>query len=198
MPISIEKINIIPNYIYFYHLDKFCILPLYPESITDSMNTSFNETNALSRSAPVFTFNNAGPRSVSISFSLHRDLMEDLNKNVSNLKSNVVNAKEEDYIDTLVKYLQAASLPKYQVYKNGSKSVQPPMVALRLGNETFIKGVINSAITVTRKKPIMSDGKYACVDIQFNISESDPYDAETVARVGSFRGICSANNMYRS
>ena len=162
MPVSIEKINIIPNYIYFYHLDKFCILPLYPESITDSMNTSFNETNALSRSAPV------------------------------------VNAKEEDYIDTLVKYLQAASLPKYQVYKNGSKSVQPPMVALRLGNETFIKGVINSTITVTRKKPIMSDGKYACVDIQFTIFESDPYDAETVARVGSFRGICSANNMYRS
>ena len=72
------------------------------------------------------------------------------------------------------------------------------MVALRLGNETFIKGVINSTITVTRKKPIMSDGKYACVDIQCTIFESDPYDAETVARVGSFRGICSANNMYRS
>ena len=49
-----NKFKMIDNYIYFYHLDKFCILPTYPDSITDNLSSNFAATNALSRSAPVF------------------------------------------------------------------------------------------------------------------------------------------------
>ena len=192
-----KQLRIIPNYIYFYHLDKFCVLPLYPDSFTDNMSANFSSQNALARTAPVFSYSNSGPREVSISLILHRDMMEDLNRGISNLKENVVDINSNDYIDTLVKYLQSAALPKYQIYKNGSKSVIPPMVAIRFGNTAFIKGVINSGIQVTYEKPIMVDDKYAKVTVGFTVSEVDPYDAESVAKLGSFRGVCFANNIYR-
>lgn len=189
---------IIYNYIYFYHLDKFCLLPFYPDQITDNMSTSFAQTTALSRSAPVFTYSNSGPRSVQITFPLHRDMMNDLNvKDKKYLISNdIVDFTEPDYIDTLVNYLQAAALPQYQIYNSGkSKSVDPPMVAIRFGNDVFIKGVVTSGINVVFKKPIQTDGKYASVDINFTVSEVEPYNAETVVQKGSFRDIAAGINV---
>ena len=207
----VDSPRIIPNYIYFYHLDKFCVLPLYPESISDRMATSFQDTNALSRSAPVFTFSHSGPREVSINLKLHRDMMNDLNRNVSNLKENVedfTNRSGDDYVDLLVKYLQAAALPKYQIYESGSKSVIPPMVAIRFGDDIFIKGVVTSGVTVTFEKPIMtvttSDGKsvnkYSQITVDFSVSETDPYDANSVVSQGSFRGASSTfkDGIYKS
>lgn len=181
---------VINSYIYLYHLDKFVILPDYPESITDSLQSRFTETNALARTAPVFSYQNSGPRTVSsVSLKLHRDMMETLNRDISNLKESVVDLSGDDYVDTLIKYLQAAALPKYNEYSTGAKTVIPPMIALRFGNDIFIKGVINSAITITYEKPILYNDKYAVVNVGFHISEVDPYDAETVLQQGSFRGF---------
>ena len=191
---------LINSYIYLYHLDKFVVLPDYPESLTDTLKSSFSETNALARTAPVFSYQNSGPRNIStVSLTLHRDMMETLNRDISNLKDNVVDLSGDDYVDTLIKYLQAASLPKYNEYSSGSKAVIPPMVAVRFGNDIFIKGVINSAIQITYKKPILNNDKYAVVDVGFNISEVDPYDADTVLQQGSFRGITRSfkDGIYR-
>ncbi len=195
-----SNFKMIDNYIYFYHLDKFCVLPTYPDSITDNIQTTFYSTNALSRSAPVFSFINSGPRTMSISLDLHRDMMNDLNRTVSNLKDNVVDFSGNDYVDTLIKYLQAAALPKYQTYSSGSKSVIPPMVAIRFGSEIFIKGVITSGVQTTFKRPILYNDKYALVTISFTISETEPFDADSVAAEGSFRGITSAfrDGIYNS
>ena len=193
--------KMIDNYIYFYHIEKFCVLPIYPESISDTIASNFGQTNALSRTAPVFTYQNSGPRTVTVSLSLHRDMMNDLNKNVSNLKSaDVVDFSGDDYIDVLIKHLQSVALPRYRVYTSGSKSVIPPMVCVRFGNELFIKGVVTSGITITYKKPILSNNKYALVDVQFTISETDPYDADTVLAEGSFRGITRSfkDGIYKS
>ena len=197
MNIQGSNLKMIANYIYFYHLDRFCIIPLYPESINDNMDSTFSSTDALSRSAPVFSYSKSGPRSVNVQLQLHRDLMNDLNRGISNLKSNTIDFNGEDYVDTLVKYLQAAALPRYREYTNGSKSVEPPMVAVRFGNSVFIKGIINSGIQVTYQKPILADDKYAVIQITFNVYESDPYNADTVAVQGSFRGVCATNNIFR-
>jgi hypothetical protein len=37
-------------------------------------------------------------------------------------------------------------LPKYDY---GNKMINPPMVAVRFGNEFFIKGVVQGGVTVT-------------------------------------------------
>lgn len=191
--------NQINNYIYFYHLEKFCVLPDCPESISDSMAASFSSTNALARTAPVFSYQNSGPRQVSVNFEFHRDLLNDINRNVSNLKDNVVDFTGDDYIDTLIKYLQAMALPKYNEYSSGAKTVIPPMIAIRFENDIFIKGVVNSAVVVTYKKPILVGGKYAVIDVTFNVSEVEPYDADYVVEAGSFRGLTRTfkNGIYK-
>ena len=93
---------------------------------------------------------------------------------------------ENDYVDLFIKYIQAAVVPSYEAV---SKMVNPPIVALRLGNDIFIKGVVTSGIGLTYQYPILSNGRYANVSINFTIAEIDPYDAETVIRTGSFRNV---------
>ena len=65
------------------------------------------------------------------------------------------------------------------------------MVAIRLGNEIFIKGVVVGNVGVIYNKPILENDKYAIANISFSVYEVNPYDAETVAKEGSFRGLTS-------
>ena len=186
MSIRIADKYILPdNYIYISHLDEgfqFWRLPCTPETISDTMASTFGQTQALGRSAPVFTYSNSGPRTVRVELKLHRDMMDDINFGISNAKIK----SGEDYVDNLIKALQSITLPKYNL---SNKAVEPPLVALRLSNEVFIKGVVNNSIGITYGLPILSNGKYAQVSLSLDISEVDPYDATTVFKNGSFRGM---------
>lgn len=173
------------NYIYISHLDndyKFWRIPVTPDEITDNMDSNFGSVNALGRSAPVYTYSHSGPRSMTVTINLHRDLMDDVNQGWSNAKLGY----GEDYIDNLVKALQAISLPKYNL---SNKAVEPPLVAIRFSNDIFIKGVVNGSISVTYSGPILSNNKRAAIKISFSIYEVDPYDATSVFKNGSFRGV---------
>jgi len=174
--------NLIDNFIYLFHTDKYLILPEYPDSISDKMNSMFSQTNALSRTAPVFAYSYSGPRTVNFQIHLHRDMMFDANTNVSNVEL----APDEDYVDVLVRELQAIALP---VYRATDKMVTPPSIAVRLGREIFVKGVVIGGVAIDYQKPILEDGRYAQVTLAFNIYETDPYDAESVSQLGSFRGV---------
>ena len=184
--LNIKNKYILPeNYIYISHLDEdfqFWRLPSCPESISDQMGSTFGETTALGRSAPVYTYSKSGPRSVQVEIHLHRDMMDDINYGVSNADLK----KGEDYIDNLVHALQAIAVPKYNL---SNKAVEPPLVALRLSNEVFIKGIVNSPIAITYALPLLSNGKYADIKLSLTVSEVDPYDATTVFKNGSFRGV---------
>jgi len=173
------------NYIYISHLDEgfqFWKIPSWPDSVNDSMQSSFQQTQALGRTAPVYTFNNSGPRTVQIQLNLHRDIMDDVNTGISNSQL----GEGEDYVDNLVRALQSIALPKYNLT---NKAVEPPLVALRLGNEIFIKGVVTSGIGISYTKPILMNGKYAEIALSITISEVDPYDATEVFKNGGFRGV---------
>jgi hypothetical protein len=189
------KNRILPDcYIYISHLDglgtqygppQYWRLPQYPDEVTDQIQSSFAEQNALGRSAPVYTFSNAGPRTVQFNLEFHRDMIDDANAGYGG-----VTLKDgEDYSDKLISSLQAIALPKYNLT---NKSIEPPLVAIRLGRQVFIKGVVTSGIAVTYKKPILSNEKYAVVGIGFTVAEVDPYDASTVYANGSFRGLVAS------
>nr|DAJ89555.1 MAG TPA: hypothetical protein [Caudoviricetes sp.] len=175
----------IENYIYISHLGddgKYFIIPTSPDTIQDSMTSTFASENPLSRSAPIFTYSYSGPRTVTINLQLHRDMMDDANVGISN-----VNIEDgEDYIDTLIKSIQAISVPKYNVT---NKAVEPPIIAIRFGNEIFIRGIVNGSISVSYSKPILNNGKYALINIGFTIYEIDPYDSAAIEVNGSFRGL---------
>ena len=173
------------NYIYISHMEegyKYWRLPTDPDSITDSAGSTFASTNALGRSAPIFTYSNSGPRVVQVSLALHRDMMDDIN--IGNMSPEF--REGEDYIDALIRALQAIALPKYTSKNN---VVEPPIGAIRFGNEIFIRGIVDGSISITYQKPILDNDKYAQVNIGFQISEIDPYDAPTVFKNGSFRGL---------
>ena len=183
----------IDNYIYMYHTQTLVILPTYPESITDSMSVGFQDTSILARSAPIYSYSGSGPRSLDISLHLHRDMMNEVNAASSKFYSRFTdptdstkNLLEEDYIDLLVKQLQAMALPKYAV---SEKMVDPPVIAFRLGDEIFCKGVIVGQVSVQYSGPILRTNKYAEATVTFNLHEIDPYDADTVMTNGSFRGL---------
>ena len=192
------QFNLIQNYIYLYHIDKVILLPTYPESVNDSLSANFSSTNPLARSAPIFSYSNSGPRTMQINLNLHRDLMWELNK-TTKLNNNISISVEDlekfggditdDYVDVMIKLLQSIAVPTYQTH---DKLVNPPMIALRLGNDIFIKGIVNGGISVNYRSPILDNGKYALVDISFQVSEIDPYDATTIAEQGSFRGLSTS------
>ena len=176
------------NYIYIYNLDTLVNLPTYPESVQDNLQSNFQQTQALSRTAPVFTYQNSGPRTMTFQFTFHRDMLNDANKGgLSNAELYV----GEDYVDYIVRNLQAIALPTYNA---GSKSVVPPEVAVRIGegDDIFIRGVVQGSVTVGYSMPMLSNGKYAMVNISFSVYETTPFDAKAVSQMGSFRGITSA------
>lgn len=175
--------RILPDcYLYISHLDEgsqYWQLPGYPEKVTDQMRSTFTENSALGRSAPVYTFSNSGPRSINISLTFHRDMFEEM-------PSNVVPKDGEDKAESFIHAIQAIAVPKYNL---SNKAIEPPLVAVRLGREVFIKGIVSGGVSVTYGKPILSNEKYAIVEIGFTVSEVDPYDATTVFQNGSFRGL---------
>lgn len=191
----------LPNcYIYLYHTDECFIIPQYPTQINDQLESNFSSQNALSRTAPVFSYNNSGPRSVQVSIELHRDLMKELNLDNALIHYNsvdgVIITPTDDYVDILIKKLQAVALPRYN---HSNSMVEPPMVAVQLGDDVFIKGVVASGgISVAYDYPVLSNNKYAKVTISFTVSEVRPYDADSVGRLGSFRGLTKslATKMY--
>ena len=100
--------EMIDNYIYLYHTDQFVILPTYPETVQDSLSSTFAHSNPLSRSAPIYSYSYSGPRSIQVNLKLHREMMTQINYRVSNLTVEI----GDDYIDTLIKQLQSIALPK--------------------------------------------------------------------------------------
>jgi len=192
----------ISNYVYLYHTDTLIVVPEYADSVTDNISVTYASQNILTRTAPIYSYSYSGPRQIQVAFQLHRDMMKELNYQVSNADLQM----GEDYVDVFIREIQAAALPSYAA---ASKMVNPPLVAVRLGSDIFIKGVVQGSVGVTYKYPIIpginEDGskdttkhRYSNVDVSFNIAEVDPYDAEMVIKDGSFRGLSTTleRNIY--
>lgn len=185
--------RMIDNYIYMYHTGTLLALPTYADSITDVMSVNFVSSTPLARSSPIYSYANSGPRQLSFTFNLHRDMMQAINYGVSNLDTTI----NDDYVDYLINSLQACAVPEYS---STDKMVDPPMVAVRLGNDIFIKGVVLGNVSVTYELPILTTGKYASAKVSFVVAEVDPYSADTIQIAGSFRGISTSleRNVYKN
>ena len=176
--------DVFPNFIYLYHTEEAFILPEYPDSVSDKMQSTFQQTNALSRTAPVYTYSNSGPRSVQIQLHLHRDMLNEVN----GVNGTITLEDGEEPIDALIRNLQSIALP---VYRAANKQVVPPMVAVRLGNSIFVKGVVQGGASIEWQKPILDDDRYAQCTLNFEVLEVEPFDATSVSQLGSFRGVTS-------
>ena len=174
----------IDNYIYLYHTNTLIILPGFPENLTDSTQVSFNSSTSLGRSAPIFSYQGSGPRSMQIDLNIHREALNLMNYTNSNSELKPFFKPEDDYTDVIIRLLQAAALP---VYAGSEKMVDPPLVACRFGNDVYIKGIINGSVGISYQLPLLRNNKLAQIAISFNVSEVDAYDAMMVSQIGSYR-----------
>ena len=168
------------NYIILHHINKVFLIPVDPDAITDSMSVSFAENMPLSRSAPIYSYQNSGPRSVQFQFTLHRDLVRELNPEMQ--------IEGEDPVDALITWLDAIVLPDYD---SANKIVNPPLVSVKIRDEIYIKGVVTGNVGVTYGLPLINYGtadkalyKYAMVTISFGVNEITPYSASILPKVG--------------
>lgn len=174
-----RKLNIPEeNYIYFHHTNTKLIIPVDPDAISDSMGASFASNFPLSRSAPIYSYQNSGPRTVAVNFTIHRDLCNEYN----NLGY--------DAVDALITNLDQMVLPDYNA---AGKIVNPPVVSLKLRDDIFIKGIVTNC-SHTFQLPIINYGtedspsfKYAVVGLNFAVSETTPYSASIIPNIGQYR-----------
>lgn len=191
---DLHNFQMIDNYIYMYHLDKYIILPEYADEVTDTSQATFSQSTPLARSAPIYSYSHSGPRTVQVKFTFHREMMKQINYGNTSYGNGYVDELNDDYVDRLIKLVQACTVPSYSM---ASKMVDPPIVALRMGKDIFIKGVINGSIGLTYSLPILRNGKYAVVSFSLTITEIDPYDANTITEIGSYRST-STNSLTNS
>lgn len=171
----------IDNYIYLHHTSTLLMLPVYPENLQDQSSANFSSTQPLGRSAPIYSYTHSGPRQISFSFTLHRDMMNQANQWVD---TNIQLGEGEDYVDAFIRCIQAAALPRYS---SSDKMIDPPLVTVRVSDDVCIKGVVNGGVGVDYRLPINKMNKYAVVGVNFQVSEVDPYDADLVLSIGSYR-----------
>ena len=194
------RYSMIDNFVYLYHTNEVIVIPAYADSVTDNIQANFNSEIPLSRSAPIYSFANSGPRSLQVLFELQREIMYEINYGVSTVKPDA----GDDYVDYMIKAVQAAALPEYDM---ALKMVNPPVIALKLGDDIFIKGVVVGQVGVTYSLPIIpgvddrgrkdeSKSRYSSVKIGFSVSEIDPFQASDVMRDGSFRGVPKTLERY--
>lgn len=194
---QVKNFAMIDNYIYFYHTKTLLLLPTFPETIQDSTSVSFSSVTPMSRSAPIYSYTSSGPRTVVFNFSFHRDMMNDVNlvqkgKTQFGKFPDIIN--DDDYVDQLINQLEAVALPAYAV---AEKMVNPPVIAVKIGKDIFCKGVVSGAIAKEYSGPILRTEKYAMIAVSFTVNEVDLYDAQSVAKDGSFRG-CINTDLERS
>ena len=193
-----RNFKLIENYIYLYHTGVFILIPTYPESVSDSMSANFSPTTPLARTAPIQSYTGSGPRTINVRLELHRDIMTQINTGASNALKSIYQSMgmsttsenyADDYVDVLIKNIQAIAYP---TYNDAARQVDPPQVAVRFGNDIFIKGVVSGSISEEFSGPLLENNKYAIVTINFNVTEIDPQSAQTVSLLGSFRGDSSS------
>lgn len=123
-------------------------IPCYPNSLSDSYNVTFNSASLFTSTEPYFVFNYSGPRTVNVSFQLHREM-----RGIDN----------DGYIDAIAAAIEAATYPVNDGWM-GSE------VILIVGAEIYIRGIIGGNVSVSYSGPII-DGRHNLLDVSFSINE---------------------------
>ena len=123
--------------------------PCYPESYSDTRNVSVSAQNILGRSEPFQIYQNSGPREVSVSFRMHREMCQ------------------TTPIEKLIAAIQSATYPK----SSGFEDTVIPKVRLVIGNNCSITGIIANSVQVEWSDTINRNRQYNIATISFSVTE---------------------------
>ena len=130
----------IENTVYYF--------PCYTENFTDTHTAHFTQQNPMGRSEPFQIYQNSGPRTVSVSFTMH------------------VEMTHVTPIPELVAAVQSAEYP----LGTGRSDTITPRVILKIGDSCYIKGIIADSVTADWSGPLI-DNKYVMVTLSFTVTE---------------------------
>ena len=145
-------------------------LPIYPEQVSNSITTTYQDTNIAGRSGTLSVYSGTSDIVTSFSIHLHREVVSTEFPNFDNGDNNLV--------DKIVSLIEAAGYPLYT-----STGTYTPIVIYQFG-DTYIKGKQTSANTVWGGPKI--GGKY--MEATINISVTN-----TPSKVLSFNDIKGSN-----
>ena len=143
--------------------------PCYPESYSDSHQAAVGSQTPLGRSEPFQIYQNSGPRTVNVSFRMHREM------------THVTD------IGAIVSAVQACCYPI------GTDMTIIPRVELTLANNCYIKGIIKS-VSTDWSDTIIS-GLYMMVTLGFSVEECTGQPktfadvANDYANIANYRGF---------
>lgn len=165
-PINGQCVVIIGNTILY--------MPCYPEEVSDTTTVNYNNQNVLGRSEPYQAYNNSGPRAISFTFKMHREMTGNVGE-----------------IERIVRYVESSVYPNYD-----SSGVAAIKTSVKIGNSISITGIVTSE-TTNWSGPIGPDKKYNMVTITFTVTEvtGDPKTAQKIAIIGGYRASDEFKNV---
>lgn len=122
-----------------------CVFPCFPESYTDTRTANWTSQTPLGRSEPFQIYQNSGPREVSVSFRMHREMTQ------------------STAIGDCVAIVQSATYP------TGGDNIAP-RVTLQIGRNCYITGIISN-VSTNWGETINTGGQYNVVDLSFSVTE---------------------------
>ena len=163
--------------------------PCYPESVSDSNQASYNGISLLGSPEPIQMYSHSGPRSVSVSFTMHSDMCNDVSASFAN---------DINYIYSLTAAIEGCCYAK-------NEGVSAVRVVLTIGKNIHICGIISN-VSTTYSGPLLdrtgtanADGsrnstknfmRYAVVTLSFSVTEvmgGGAPDFNYVTRQGGYR-----------
>ena len=125
--------------------------PCMPESYSDSRQSNYTSQHPLGRSEPFQIYQNSGPRTVSVSFKMHREM------------------NHITPIEDVVSAIEACAYPT-----TGNDRSVAPRVTLYIGGNCKISGIISGSVTANWSDTIAEIGgklKYNMVELSFTVTE---------------------------
>lgn len=156
-------------------------LPVFPNEVSNSVRARYNAQPIMGRSVD-YQIYTGSERSFSLTLKLHAELFMDLS--VSETEENPSGyLSVNNQLKGLVADIESACYPLYE----SDGSVIPPEFALQIGEQFYIKGVLES-VTANWSAPIIDEGLVNC-ELSLSIVETNgPYSADQIRQMKGFHG----------
>lgn len=126
--------------------------PVYPEEYDDEYTATYDQMpDMLYQYEPWFVYKNSGPRTISLTFKMHRDMWSGDHR--------------DGKCNDLIRFCEAQCYPSYS-----GAAVNTAIATLYIAGQTYIRGIITS-VKPTYSGPIGYDSFPLYVELQISFSE---------------------------
>ena len=179
------------------YLTREGILPTFPNEVSTSISARFTPQPIFGRSVD-YQIYTGSQRTLSITMTLHAELFVDESAAITSYDEKTdefYNPNEGRYLAVnrqlkiLVADIESACYPHY----DAEGEVIPPEFALQLGDQFYIKGILES-VSANWSAPVIDNGLVNC-ELSLSITETNgPYSSDEIRKMQGFHGSRDSYN----